>query len=659
MTWGAQANGLPPQRRRKLRVLAARGLRLQRSGSVDVVFDMHPKLPDPADSIICQHLHTVWKIYHAFPESAQHLFWSSWIIALGALLKVRYRWQVVSGPLQALQAYLLDYEFDIHDGKQWKRTGYGGIPDCVLSLEDCWPVLLQKLTEEFKWQRLLRLTRYEGCHGLERPLDWAVSWRLQKTTSERTATALRTFHQGTLHGQQGTCPLCAKDLTFVHLVWECQYWKGRVKDLPEQWKERLAAGTEPELWNRGMVQSIFYQVETGMGSFEGTGYWHTQETLAFGTGHAFTIALAPTCQDVRRKRFCFAIAVHRIADRQMVASLTGVCPGKVSKHRGLFYALKHLALHVKEKTQVAIYDHQVWKHWTPRQAYENYPDLFTGLDCEDFEMVRPLLFARKELKENPLRRFLHHETTKVAKAAAARHTPAAILDLQANIDEDAEAILLAAAGRIEHLLTDKSHYFHKGGGQDSSKVPLIQQKKELLKELLSKPNQGGHSWIPFRTGTSCQHCKTRLHSKSLIQELRDALRTECVARPTQAVKRKTRMEVIEDMIQAQTEEVPGQHAIVLDRAYVRCRKCKGYVLARTSQENFEQWLNEPCVVGPIPDDQCHGHPSHRMERCGSKAFCTRCHARTKMKGNEPEITEKLRQRCQLASSSQDLRSFFS
>ena len=124
---------------------------------------MHPKLPDPADSIICQHLHTVWKIYHAFAESAQHLFWSSWNIALGALLKVRYRWQVVSGPLQALQAYLLDYEFDIHDGKQWKRTGYGGIPDCILSLEDCWPVLLQKLTEEFKWQRLLRLTRYARC----------------------------------------------------------------------------------------------------------------------------------------------------------------------------------------------------------------------------------------------------------------------------------------------------------------------------------------------------------------------------------------------------------------------------------------------------------------------------------------------------------------
>lgn len=217
-----------------------------------------------------------------------------------------------------------------------------------------------------------------------------------------TASALRALHQGTLYGEEGKCPLCNQELTFIHLIWQCQYWKGRVKNLPAQWKECLECGTEPELWNRGMVQSIFYQVETGMGSFESTGHCRAQETLSFGPGHAFTIALAPTCSDGRHKKFCFAICVHRIADREQVASLTGICPGKVTKHRALFYALKHLALHVKEKVQVAIYDHQVWKHWTPHQAYENYPDLFQGLECEDFEMIKPLLFSLKELKQNLL-----------------------------------------------------------------------------------------------------------------------------------------------------------------------------------------------------------------------------------------------------------------
>ena len=138
MTWGAQANGLAPQRRQHLRALAGRGLKLQRSGSVDVVFDMHPTQPDPGDSIILQHLH---KVLHGFNESKQHLFWTSWNTALGALQRVRYRWQVVSGPLQALQAYLLDLDFDISNGQQWKRTGYGEIPDCVISLNDSWPSL--------------------------------------------------------------------------------------------------------------------------------------------------------------------------------------------------------------------------------------------------------------------------------------------------------------------------------------------------------------------------------------------------------------------------------------------------------------------------------------------------------------------------------------
>ena len=152
---------------------------------MDVVFDMHPEKCDPGDSIILQHIHTVWKVLHSFDSSAQNLFWVSWNSALDLLLKAKHRWQVVTGPLQALQAYLLDYDFDISNGELWKRTGYGGIPDCSISLEALWPEIQHKLTEEFQGQRLLRLTRYEGCHELERKLDWTVSKTLQKMTSEK------------------------------------------------------------------------------------------------------------------------------------------------------------------------------------------------------------------------------------------------------------------------------------------------------------------------------------------------------------------------------------------------------------------------------------------------------------------------------------------
>ena len=78
MTWGPQANGLAPTMTTHP-AMAARGLRLQRTGSVDVVFDMNSLKPD--------------------------LFWISWNTALDLLLKTKYRWQVVYGPLQALQLH--------------------------------------------------------------------------------------------------------------------------------------------------------------------------------------------------------------------------------------------------------------------------------------------------------------------------------------------------------------------------------------------------------------------------------------------------------------------------------------------------------------------------------------------------------------------------
>lgn len=252
-----------------------------------------------------------------------------------------------------------------------------------------------------------------------------------------------------------------------------------------------------------MTQSIFYKVETGMGSFVGEGAWESQETRA-----------APTCQDKRHKRFCFAICVHHIHTRERVASLTGVCPGQVSRQRAFFYGLKHLALHVSEKIQVALYDHQVWKAWARHLACENYPDLFTGLEWEDFEMVRPLLFAVKELKENELRNFLQKD---------AKHR--------------------APLGSLQ---------------------------------------------------------------------VRGCL-------PEQPVKRRTRIERIQETIDGQNSPVPGQHRIHLDRAYVRCSQCKSYMRYPERQRST---LTDGCSNRPLEASIWRGHPSHMMERMANKVTCT-------------------------------------
>ena len=97
------------------------------------------------------------------------------------------------------------------------------------------------------------------------------------------------------------------DLTFVHLLWECTFWKGRTKALPEEWISRLNFGTDPELWQRGFVQSLFYEPEEGLATIEGTGLWKDLGFLKADKGLICSIAVAPTCGDRRHRRFAFAV----------------------------------------------------------------------------------------------------------------------------------------------------------------------------------------------------------------------------------------------------------------------------------------------------------------------------------------------------------------
>ena len=659
MSWRAQANGLAPQRRHQLRVLAGRGLKLQRSGSVDVVFDMHPSQPDPGDSIVLQHLHTIWKVYHGFDESKQHLFWTSWNTALGSLQKAKYRWQVVSGPLQALQAYLLDFDFDfdISNGQKWKRTGYGGIPDCVLCLTDPWPLVHHKMTQEFRWQRLLRLTRYEGCHDLERPLDWMISSHIQRTTSDSIATGLRAFHQGVMHGLQGHCPLCGEELSFIHLLWQCSFWKGRVKDLSSEWASRLTAGTDPELWQRGLVQQIFYEPEEGVATIEGTGLWKDLGQLRLNKGRICSIATAQTCGDKRHKRFAFAICAHLTSNRQQVASITGICPGPATRQRAIFFAMKQLALHVIEKTPVALYDGRAWTNWKPHVAFETFPDLFTGLEFEDFDHVWPLLFSKKELEQNEMRRITQADTQKLADRTGKLFEPTEILDLQSHVDDGAHAILLSAGGRMSILIKDKSHFIHRKEEQIQHKIPLIQQKREILTDLLGKESKAGHQWEAFRSGIQCKVCRLRLHSKSLLSELKEVEDKPCLQEPKPAPVKQTRMEMIHALVASQQEPQKGVHHLQLDRAYLRCTVCKSYILARCNEEAFTRFVGEPCYCGPLEPRLWQGHESHTVERRGSTIECTRCKARSKITNGEVTLTSRLRARC-VYMKHRDIRQMF-
>ena len=103
----------------------------------------------------------------------------------------------------------------------------------------------------------------------------------------------------------------------------------------------------------------------------------------------------------------------------------------------------------KEKVNVAIFDHGVWKAWQPSAAYEQFPDLYQGLDPEDFAQVRPLLFGKKEQDSNVNRKAFQDDANKLAKAFAKESRNEEIMDLRRHIDEDTRDVLSVAATRMK------------------------------------------------------------------------------------------------------------------------------------------------------------------------------------------------------------------
>ena len=155
---------------------------------------------------------------------------------------------------------------------------------------------------------------------------------------------------------------------------------------------------------------------------------------------------------------------------------------------------------------------------------------------------------------------------------------------------------------------------------------------------LAQPHLNGHSWAPFRTGVACKLCKQRLHTKSPVQDLRDALSADCPAQVGQPVKRKTRVETIQDIIQNQSTPVPGKITLVLMSAAANARAtflldrrlrplrsgCKNHVLSGRLLQKIGRatrltGLNGVAPRSPVQD--ATERPKSSMERSRCRSGC--------------------------------------
>ena len=370
-----------------------------------------------------------------------------------------------------------------------------------------------------------------------------------------------------LHSSRHDCPLCGTGLSFVHLLWECSYWKGKVKEIPDEWKDRVSHDIEPEIWHRGLSRLPFRERHGGPSTLEGTGKWQDLQPCHVDPGHACCLDTVVTCVDKRHQQHIFAIGIFEIATKECVASIMGICPGGSSKQRATVYALKQLALHILDSTHVGISNLQVWKSWTPHLAMERFPDLHQGLEFEDYEHLRPLLFLSHLQQEEGMKtsKTLQKSIKRLAQARAKEEAPTDFLAYQKAIDEDMADILTVAAERMDMLLRDQEHFLRKRVETTQEvRTPLVQQKKDLITFLLQNSTHGGHDWQAHRGGAICGQCRAKVHVKSMLQEIKEAMGAECRAPVKEKEIRKPRMVIIQQLIEAQDKPQDGVHFLRLD-----------------------------------------------------------------------------------------------
>ena len=198
---------------------------------------------------------------------------------------------------------------------------------------------------------------------------------------------------------------------------------------------------------------------------------------------------------------------------------------------------------------------------------ERFPDLHQGLEFEDYENLRPLLFLSHLQQEEGMktRKTLQKSIKRLAQARAKEEAPTDFLAYQKAIDEDMADILTVAAERMDMLLRDQEHFLRKRVETTQEvRTPLVQQKKDLITFLLQNSTHGGHDWQAHRGGAICGQCRAKVHVKSMLQEIKEAMGAECRAPVKEKEIRKPRMVIVQQLIEAQDKPQDGVHFLRLD-----------------------------------------------------------------------------------------------
>ena len=106
----------------------------------------------------------------------------------------------------------------------------------------------------------------------------------------------------------------------------------------------------------------------------------------------------------------------------------------------------------------------------------------------------------------------------------------------------------------------------------------------------------------------------------------------------------------------QPRQAPARSALLaLRQSVITLSLCKSYILARSNEKTFEEFVGQVCHSGPLQPSMWEGHGSHTTQRLGNAAECSRCGARSRIV-NDKVANRRLKEAC--PTKSQDLRRMF-
>lgn len=172
INWGHQAMGLTPQNRRRIRATMGRQMGLQKTGNLDIMFDMNPKHRDPDFAAFEDQVKVYHKFHGNWPEAlAKDLLNKAWQLQKEKLQNAQYPWQHAKGPIDALQCYLMERSWNIDRHDKWTKPGHNGEPDFKINMNVAWFFIHKEFERARKWETVMKLNKRTLLQEVQQPLD--------------------------------------------------------------------------------------------------------------------------------------------------------------------------------------------------------------------------------------------------------------------------------------------------------------------------------------------------------------------------------------------------------------------------------------------------------------------------------------------------------